>query len=68
MIGQALDTLPIGLATSNSPDDFHGHRPCNSIWDILTDKGLRAALRRRMAEAESEMSIPWEDVKRELKL
>lgn len=36
--------------------------------DILEDEDLMAALRRGVAEAEAGKSIPWEDVKRELKL
>lgn len=36
--------------------------------EILEDEDLMAALRRGVAEAEAGKSIPWEDVKRELKL
>lgn len=36
--------------------------------EILEDEDLMAALRRGVAEAEAGKSIPWEQVKRELKL
>lgn len=36
--------------------------------DILEGEELMAALRRGVAEAEASKSIPWEDVKRALKL
>ncbi|MGH7256257.1 MAG: type II toxin-antitoxin system Phd/YefM family antitoxin [Nitrospirales bacterium] len=36
--------------------------------DILEDEELMEALRRGVAEAEAGKSVPWEDVKRELKL
>lgn len=36
--------------------------------EVLEDEGLMAALRRGVTEAEAERSLPWEDVKGELKL